>query len=148
MSDAPKKRQGGPRSAARLAAVQALYQIEMTDASASAVASDEFIKADEVMFRGLVAGAHRRGAELDALISGVLPTDWPLERLESVMRAVLRVACFELLERVDVPARVVITEYVDVAHAFFAGKEPGMVNGVLDKLAHQLRAAEWADARA
>jgi N utilization substance protein B len=74
----------------------------------------------------------------------VLSSEWPLERLEMVLRAILRVGAYELAFRIDVPARVVITEYVDIAHAFFAGKEPGMVNGVLDKLAHGIRVAEMS----
>jgi N utilization substance protein B len=147
----------GKRSAARLAAVQALYQVEMTDLAGSAVTQefvkhrlgqqidgDDYVSADETLFRELVEGTLQRAAELDALISGALTPDWPLERLEMVLRAILRAATFELVARIDVPVRVVITEYVDIAHAFFAGKEPGMVNGVLDRLGRSLRATELA----
>ncbi len=160
MSDtAGKKQRGrtaGARGAARLAAVQALYQVEITGVS-GAVAIAEFVKhplgreidgeavvpADEALFRDLVAGALAKQAEHDALIAGALAPEWPLERLEMVIRAILRVAVFELTSQIEVPARVVITEYVDIAHAFFAGKEPGLINGVLDRLARQLRPLEW-----
>ena len=94
------------------------------------------------MFGELVTGTQSNLVELDAEISKVLAAEWPLERLEMVLRAILRVGAYELAFRIDVPARVVINEYVDIAHAFFAGKEPGMVNGVLDKLAHGIRVTE------
>jgi N utilization substance protein B len=153
-----RSRGGSPRSAARLAAVQALYQVEMTGISGK-VATAEFVKhylgqeidgdaylpADEALFRELVTGTIEHQAELDPMIARLLTADWPLDRLEMILRAILRAAAFELAQRIDTPARVVITEYVDIAHAFFAGKEPGLINGVLDRLARQCRPAEWAD---
>jgi N utilization substance protein B len=159
MSDSGKKQQGrsaGPRGAARLAAVQALYQVELTGV-AGAAAIAEFVThrlgradddadygpVDETLFRDLVTGSIAKQAELDALIVSALTADWPIERLEIVIRAILRAALFELAERIDVPARVVIAEYVDLAHAFYAGKEPGLINGVLDRLGRRLRPAEW-----
>lgn len=161
MSDSPKapgkpQRSATARSAARLAAVQAIYQIEMTSVPPASVVTefnrfplgdeaggdDALVDADEAMFGELVTGTQDHLVELDAEISKVLSAEWPLERLEMVLRAILRVGAYELAFRIDVPARVVINEYVDIAHAFFAGKEPGMVNGVLDKLAHGIRVAE------
>ena len=150
-------RSGGPRSAARLGAIQVLYQIELTGVSSRiAVAEyvqhyfgkeidgDEYLPADEKLFREIVAGTLEKQAELDPQIAQLLTPDWPLDRLEMILRAILRAAAFELSARIDTPARVVITEYVDIAHAFFAGKEPGLINGVLDRLARQARPAEWS----
>ncbi|HEX7969358.1 MAG TPA: transcription antitermination factor NusB [Stellaceae bacterium] len=140
------------RSVARLAAVQALYQIDLGGASPEAVIAeftrhrlgrevdgDNYGEADPALFADIVKGVIERQADLDRMISSVLTPDWPLERLETVLRAVLRAGAYELLARGDVPARVVISEYLDIAHAFFAGKEPGLVNGVLDRIAHVLR---------
>lgn len=160
--DTPSPRQPKPgvkaRSAARLAAVQALYQIEVTDRPAAGVVK-EFVlhrlgaeldegeqlhAADQVFFGDLVRGASERREEIDALISPALTADWPLDRLDSILRATLRMAIYEFLARPDVPARVVINEYLDVAHAFFAGSEPAFANGVLNTLARRLRPAEFA----
>jgi len=153
-------------SSARLAAVQAIYQLEMTEQSgmtesgASAVI-EEFlyhrggaelgegersIEADRALFAEIVRGVARECRELDRMISTTLTEDWPLNRIEKVMAAILRAGAFELLHRADVPARVVVSEYVDVAHAFLEGKEVGMVNGVLDRLARVLRETEMEDA--
>ncbi len=147
---------GDRRSAARVAAVQALYQAEVGGGAIEAVivefiehrlgvAIDEVpaVEADAGLFAELARGATVRRDELDALISGALAEGWTMERLELVLRAVLRAGTFELLARPEVPARVVIDEYVDVAHAFFANGVPGLVNGVLDRLAHELRPAEF-----
>ena len=143
------------RSAARLAAVQALYQIEMTHGRISAVVDefarhrlgqdidgDAYVAPTRELFDDLVKGTASRLEEVDALIGKALTSDWPLDRLETVLRAILRVGAYELLARLDTPARVVISEYLDVAHAFYSGKEPGFVNGVLDRLARILRATE------
>ena len=145
------------RSVARLAAVQALYQIDLSGAKPATVIAefqrhrlgreidgDQYGEADPTLFADIVTGAAERQADLDQAISGALTPDWPLERLETVLRAILRAGAYELLARGDVPARVVISEYLDVAHAFFAGKEPGLVNGVLDRLAHVLRPDDFA----
>lgn len=144
--------QGRRRTASRLAAVQALYQIDVTGASPANVVM-EFVKhrlagdaelesfgaADERLFADLVEGTSARREDIDRGISSALTADWPLERLEIILRAILRAAVYELLARPDVPKRVIISEYLDIAHAFFAGKEPGLVNGVLDRLARTLR---------
>jgi N utilization substance protein B len=140
------------RSNARLAAVQALYQIDLSGSQPAAVIAeflkhrlgreidgDQYGEADTALFGDIVEGTVARLPDLDRAISGALTPDWPLERLETVLRAILRAGTYELLARSDVPARVAISEYLDVAHAFFTGKEPGLVNGVLDRLAHVLR---------
>jgi transcription antitermination protein NusB len=150
---------GQRRSAARLAAVQALYQIEMTGATTEAVI-DEFLdhrlkeevdgvrleSADRRMLRDLIAGVALEATTLDDMLSAVLEEGWPVERLETLLRLVLRAGAYELSERSDIPPRVVIAEYVDLADAFFGGKEPGMVNGVLDRLARSLRPEVFAAA--
>ena len=151
-----KPKSGNKRSASRLGAVQALYQVEMTGVAPNVVVveyvkhrlgqeidGDTFLPADATLFEELVQGTVERQADLDGLITPALTADWPLDRLEMILRAILRVATFELAHRIDVPVKVVITEYVDIAHAFFAGKEPGLINGVLDKLGRQLRPTEW-----
>jgi N utilization substance protein B len=143
------------RSVARLAAVQALYQIDLSSTPPDLVVAeflkhrlgrdvdgDNYGEADAALFADIVKGATARREDLDRAISGVLTPDWPLDRLETVLRAVLRAGAYELLARPDVPARVIISEYLDVAHAFFAGKEPGLVNGVLDRLGHLLRSGD------
>lgn len=148
-------RGAGKRGLARLAAVQALYQIELTAADPGAVVSeflahrlgreidgDQYADADRGFFADLVKGCGERHEDIDEIIAESLPQDWPLARLESVLRAILRAGTYELLARGDVPARVAINEYVEIAHAFFSGKEPGMVNGVLDRIARTLREAE------
>lgn len=143
------------RSVARLGSVQALYQIEVTGAAAEATI-EEFVRyrlgaegedgavaaPDPELFADIVGGTCERQAEIDTLIGGALDERWRLERLERVVRAILRAGAYELLARLQVPARVVINEYVDVAHAFFGGGEPGFVNGVLDRLARDLRRPE------
>jgi N utilization substance protein B len=151
---------GRRRSAARLAAVQALYQIDLTgvlpgsvevekvisefvrDRLGKEIDGDTYNEADEKLFVDIVRGACNRLSDLDGMIASALSPEWPFERLETVLRAVLRAGGYELLARADVPPRVVISEYLDVAHAFFGGKEPGLVNGVLDRLAHVLRSEE------
>ena len=121
---------GRKRSAARLAAVQALYQIELTGGSAANVVREFLMHrfgggeddtpgaADEALFADLVEGASARRDELDRQISAVLTPDWPLARLEVILRAILRAGAYELIARPDVPARVAISEYIDIAHAF------------------------------
>ncbi len=148
------------RRAARLAAVQALYQIELTGVPPEAVIAEfaahrlgreqDGIDAgpvDRALFADLVRGAVARAGELDNLVAAVLAEDWPLDRLETTLRAILRAGTYELAARPDVPARVIISEYVDLAAAFFAGKEPGIANGVLDRLARELRPDELEQAK-
>jgi N utilization substance protein B len=119
------------RSAARLAAVQALYQQAIEDA--------QYHEAERDFFDDIVTGAEARGEEIDALISGRLAEGWTLERLDRPMRAILRAGAYELIARPDVPIASVITEYVDVAHAFYDKRESGFVNGLLDAIAKETR---------
>ena len=146
-------RRGIARSAARLAAAQLLYQVELSGEPARA-ALDEFdragmaiepgatLEADREFVRRIVMGVAERRDELDGLIAAALAERLSLERLEVLLRTVLRAGAFELLACPDVPARVVVAEHVAVAGAFYAGKETGLVNGVLDRLARRLRPAE------
>lgn len=145
------------RSAARLNAVQALYQMELTGGDAETVAQ-EFVEhrlgrepevgggeADAEFFASIVRGVPHHQVEIDRAIVKVLSADWRLERVDSILRAILRAAAFELIARRDVPAKAVIDEYVDVAHAFFSGDEPAFINAALDKMAHRKRAAEFGE---
>ncbi len=139
------------RRAARLAAVQAIYQIDLTGAEAASVLT-EFRHhrlgrgADRSLFEDLVQGAWTRRQEIDQALSGALVASWPLHRLARPLRSIMRVGVYELTAHEAVPAAVVINEYVDLAHAFFGGKEPGMVNAVLDRLAQGLRPDQSAGA--
>ena len=153
-SDRPHNRHSS-RSSARLATVQALYQIELSGRTADSVI-DEFLahRAGQEIdgaryampsrshFERTVRLATDRGEELDGLVAACLGERWTLERLGVVLRAVLRAAACELAACPDVPARVVIDEYIEVARAFFSGDEPAFVNGALDTLARRVRAVE------
>lgn len=142
------------RSAARLAAVQALYSMEITGVTAEQ-AMDEFrqrlgdepqsklAEPDAELVTILVRGATVEGELLDEMIGHALSRDWTVDRLEAVLRAILRAGAFEMKARPQTPARVIISEFVDVAHAFYAGPEPGLVNAVMDKVARVLRPEEF-----
>lgn len=146
------------RSAARLNAVQALYQMEMSGQSLAAVRAqfeahrlgmeidgDRYREADVDLFRQILAAAVDRQAAIDQMTDRALVDRWPLGRIDSTLRAIFRAAGAELLEAPATPPKVVITEYVDVAKAFFpAGKEPGMVNAVLDAMAREARPEAFA----
>jgi N utilization substance protein B len=151
------KRPANARGASRLAAVQALYQMDVGGASLEEVLAEfeawrlgqeldgvEYREADADFFRELVTGVVRNQRDLDPLIHAALARGWPLTRIDVTLRSIMRAAAQELVGRSDVPARVVITEYVDVAKAFFEHDEPRMLNGVLDTLARDLRPAEFA----
>ncbi len=143
------------RSSARLAAIQALYQLELSGSSTDQVLR-EFIEqrlgeevdgmvlapADRALFAELVRGVAAERAELDDMLAAVLDPDWPVERLETLLLVLLRAGVYELASRPAVPIPVVISEYLAVADAFFSGKEPAMVNGVLERVAAALRPAE------
>lgn len=147
------------RYAARLAAVQAMYQMELTGLDAEAVA-EEFIAhrfsqdaespngaaPDEHLFADIVRGVPHHQIEIDRAIAGCLAADWKLARIDSILRAILRAAAYELIARLDIPAKVVIDEYLDVTHAFFEGDEVGFVNAALDSLARLKRAGELGEA--
>jgi transcription antitermination protein NusB len=143
------------RRSARLAAVQALYQMELTGQDAETVAReflDHRLRAepdathgpDEALFRAIVAGVPHRQAEIDRAIAACLSANWRLQRIDSILRAILRASAFELVDRKDIPARVVIDEYLEISHCFFGEEEAGFVNAVLDRLAHRDRAQEFA----
>lgn len=148
----------GPRRAARLAAVQALYQLEalsgeaedvifefLTERQGVIMEGENVVAMDRDFFSDLVRGTARRQREIDRMLSDGLAEGWRLERLETVLRGILRCACYELLMRRDVPARATINEYVEVAHAFFAPEQCSFVNAILDRIARRLRAGEFGD---
>ncbi|TXM91847.1 MULTISPECIES: transcription antitermination factor NusB [unclassified Methylobacterium] len=149
-----------PRSGARLSVVQALYDMEISGKGVlDALAEFETFwlgkeidgvlhpAAEPAFFRDLLRGVVEEQRTIDPQIDQALSQGWPLKRIEVVLRAILRAGTYELMFRRDVPARAAISEYVDVAHSFYTGDEPGMVNAVLDKVARQTRAAELAGAK-
>ena len=153
----PKSR---PRTASRVGAVQALFQAEQGGTNAETVI-DEFVRhrlgalagagyedgrvpdAHVPLFAAIVRTATAQQETIDGMIVAALPAEWPLERLDPVLRALLRAGGAELWMQDGPPSRVVINEYLDVAHGFFDGDEPGMANGVLDRVARQLRPADF-----
>lgn len=153
-----RSRPANQRGAARLAAVQALYQMELggttlpeviaefeTYRLGKEVDGDQYRNADAAFFRDIVAGVVRDQMQLDPAIDAALAAGWPLARIDATLRAILRSGAFELSVRRDVPSRVVISEYVDIAKAFFEDDGPRVVNGVLDALARNLRPGELAE---
>jgi N utilization substance protein B len=153
---APEKK-ANRRGAARLAAVQALYQMDISGAGVNDVVAEfeshwignevegeKYLPAEAAFFRDVVSGVVRDQARLDPLIDDALTKGWPLRRIDAILRAVLRAGSYELEHRKDVPGRVVVSEYVDVAHAFVEKDETGMVNAVLDQIARQFRADEFS----
>lgn len=153
-----------PRTGSRIAAVQALFQTEQGPTSAETVI-DEFVRfrlgklaasdgfedgrveeVDVKLFTRIVRAAATQQESIDTMLAGLLTHDWPMERLDPVLRALMRAGAAELAMPDGPPAKVVINEYLDVAHGFFEGDEPRMANGVLDRLAHQLRPREFAGA--
>ena len=142
------------RSAARLAAVQALYQQEMEGIPiarllrefhehrlGATIEEAQYIEAEQSFFDDVVSGADARLEEIDGVIASKLAEGWSLDRLDRPMRAILRAGTYELLARKDVPVGSVISEYVDVAHAFYDKRESGFVNGLLDAVAKEARPA-------
>jgi len=156
-----KKKQAGDkkanrRGAARLAAVQALYQMDIAGAGINdvfaefeshwiggEVEGEKYLPAEAAFFRDVVSGVVRDQARLDPLIDDALSRGWPLKRSDAILRAVLRAGAYELEHRKDIPGRVVVSEYVDVANAFVDREETGMVNAVLDQIGRQFRADEF-----
>lgn len=153
---------GRPRTASRVAAVQALFQSEQAGDNPETVI-DQFVRhrlgtlpeaggyedgrvpeAEAALFARIVRGAVAQQDRVDKLIAEALPADWPIARIDPVLRALLRAGGAELAMADGPPTRVVINEYLDVAHGFFTGDEPGMANAVLDRLARALRPAEFA----
>jgi transcription antitermination protein NusB len=153
-----KDRKANKRSAARLAAVQALYQMDVAGTGLNEIFTEfeshwlggeiegaQYRPAEAAFFRDIVGGVVREQKKLDPQIDAALARGWPLKRIEAVLRAVLRAGAYELACRPDVPAQVVMSEYVDVAAAFVGHEETGMVNAVLDQLARQLRSGEFVE---
>jgi N utilization substance protein B len=147
------------RAVARLAAVQALYQMDVTRGSARDIVKEfelfrlrqevegETLRAiDMNWFDGIVTGVVEHQRRVDGAVDTALKEGWPLRRIDLTLRAALRAGAFELMYRQEVPVRVVISEYVEVAKAFFAEDEPRLVNGVLDKIAREARPEEFASA--
>ena len=149
-------RKANKRGAARLAAVQALYQMDIAGAGLNDILAQfeshwlgrevegaQYLPAEAAFFRDIVTGVVREQRALDPQIDEALQSSWPLKRIETVLRAAMRAGAYELAHRRDVPARVVIAEYADVAAAFVERDETGMVNAVLDLLARKLRGDEF-----
>ncbi|WP_150523475.1 transcription antitermination factor NusB [Roseibium sediminis] len=148
-------RPANKRGVARLAAVQALYQMDVGEVPLSSVISEftafrlgkeldgeQYLEADEQWFKSIVSGVVDDQKFLDPFIHTALAEGWPLRRIDSLLRAIMRSGAYELLRRKDVPPKVIISEYIDVTKAFYQEDEPGLVNGVLDRLARELRSAE------
>lgn len=143
------------RRVSRRSAVQALYQMDVSGAPHKTVVKefldhrfgyeDEpgMVRADEPYFEDIMNGVVREQSKIDEAIESRLSDKWPLRRLDATLRALLRSATYEIQFRPDVPALVIINEYMAIATEFFSGKEPGIVNGVLDKIAKYTRAAEF-----
>ena len=140
-------RPANQRGAARLAAVQALYQMDVGEISlektlanfredllGKEVEGEQYLPADADYFGQIVKGVVAAQLEIDPMIDESLPPDWPVTRIDATLRAILRSASFELLKRQDVPEKVVISEYLDITRAFYDGEVPGLVNGVLDTI--------------
>jgi N utilization substance protein B len=146
---------GEKRSAARLAAVQALYEMEISGKGVTeAMAEFEahwmgrevegltFQPAEAEFFRAILQGVVQNQVAIDQKVDAALAKGWPLRRIETVLRAVLRAGAYELMHRPDVPAKVAISEYVDLTRDFYEGEEAGMVNAVLDSIGRDVRASE------
>lgn len=152
LKDRMMNKRAQSRSAARLAAVQALYQHEMEATPVAqlihefhrhrigaTIEDDEYADADVAFFDDIVKGALARLPEIDAAIVARLASGWSMERLDRTMKAILRAGAYELIARGDVPVGAVVSEYVDVAKAFFDGREAGFANGLLDAIGKDVR---------
>lgn len=146
------KSRATPRSAARFAAVQALYQMDVAQTDLNDVITEfsihrikDLLEASQIenidngFFQSLLKGIVEEQRAIDPAINGKLATGWDLSRIDSILRAILRAGAFEMMFRKDVPAKVVINEYLNISHAFFEGQETKMVNAVLDNLAKDAR---------
>jgi N utilization substance protein B len=151
-----KERKANKRGAARLASVQALYQMDLAGTGLNEILAEfeshwlgrevegaQYLPAEAAFFRDVVSGVLREQRLIDPMIDEALEKSWPLKRIEAVLRAAMRAGVYELMHRKDVPARVVITEYADVAAAFVGRDETGMINAVLDQLARKIRTEEF-----
>ena len=156
MSGAPP-RKANRRGAARLAAVQALYQMDLAGTGLNdilaefeshwlgrEVEGEQYLPAEAAYFRDIVGGVLREQRALDPQIDAAIAKGWPLKRVDAIIRAVMRAGAYELAHRKDVPGRVIVSEYTDIAAAFVGREEIGMVNAVLDQIGRQYRASEFA----
>ena len=136
--------------------MQALYQMDMAGAGLNEILAqfeshwlgrevegEQYLPAEAAFFRDIVSGVVETQRALDPQIDEALAATWPLKRIEAILRSVMRAGAWELEKRTDIPARVIVSEYVDVAHAFVDKTETGMVNAVLDQLARKLRGGEF-----
>jgi len=152
-------RKANRRGAARLAAVQALYQMDVAAKGLNEIFAEfeshwigrevegsQYLPAEAAFFRDVVGGVVDAQRRIDPLVDAALAKGWPLKRIEALLRAVLRAGAYELDKRRDIPARVIISEYVDVANAFLDREETGMANAVLDDLARQFRPDDFGTA--
>lgn len=145
-------RQANKRGAARLAAVQALYQMDVVGSGILEITAEyeqfrlgkevdgaQYREADAQWFRAILSGVVENQKLVDPVIRQSLTDDWPLSRLDSTLRAILRAGCYELMRREDVPIAVIVSEYVDIAKAFYQDDEPKLVNAVLDRISRRVR---------
>jgi N utilization substance protein B len=148
----PATRPANKRGTARLAAVQALYQMDIVGTGLLEIAAEYeayrlgkevdgtvYREADAQWFRAILSGVVEHQKEIDPIIGQSLTEDWPLSRLDSTLRAILRAGVSELMKRADVPVAVIVSEYVDIAKAFYDEDEPKLVNAVLDRVARRVR---------
>jgi N utilization substance protein B len=148
----PATRPANKRGTARLAAVQALYQMDIVGTGLLEIAAEYeayrlgkevdgtvYREADAQWFRAILSGVVEHQKEIDPVIGQSLTEDWPLSRLDSTLRAILRAGVYELMKRADVPVAVIVSEYVDIAKAFYDEDEPKLVNAVLDRVARRVR---------
>jgi N utilization substance protein B len=155
---APSVSRGKRRSAARLAAVQALYQLDIAGGGAEAVVGEfnryrlggeiegaRLIEAEPELFGDVVLGVTQRRGEIDERLAAVLSEDLLLDRLELLLQAILRAGAYEILARQDIDPPLTISEYVDVANSFFVRRESTMINGILDRLAREVRPDDMGD---
>ena len=153
-ADAERKLLAARRAGARLAGVQALYQMEQTEQSARSVVADfmedrlglndegePVEEADPDIFKSIVLGVVDRQEAIDAAIMKRLASGWKIERLDATSRAILRAGVYELIAEISLPSQIILDEYVSLAHAFFEGAEPKFINGLLDAVSRDIRAA-------
>jgi N utilization substance protein B len=153
---ARRQRAGRRRSIARLAAVQALYQLDLNPGLGADAVIGEFVhhrlgreidgdvygEADEALFAELVRGVWAERERLDETLAAALSDEWPLPRLDTILRLILEAGAYELVHRPDIPPRVTMSEYLAIVDAFFGGKEPRLANGVMNRLARTLRGGD------
>ena len=150
--DGKAARQANKRGAARLAAVQALYQMDVAGSGLLEIAAEyeafrlgkeidgaTYREADAQWFRAILSGVVENQKTVDPVIRAALTEDWPLSRLDSTLRAIIRAGVYELMKRADVPVAVIVSEYVDIARAFYDEDEPKLVNAVLDRVSRRIR---------